>query len=149
MTTKTILKVNNIETTYENIGAYLGIKPASAHARIKRLRKVAGKDIKLTWELLERGSRNFVYRKKLPEKFECRNELRKQLLDRGIGFQELAKKIKTSRQHVDRVLGCVSDKNRYALTPEFVTRVCKVLKLDKLDTAYMHELGARENGWRF
>lgn len=149
MSKKLTILVDGSPRTFAQIGKYLGIKTNSANARVRRLQKTLGADVELTWELLERGSRNFVYRKKLPEKFECRNEIRKQLLDRGIGFQELANKMKTSRQHVNHVLGNVPDKSRYALTPDFVTRVCKVLKLDRMDTHYMHELGARENGWDF
>lgn len=141
------VKISKELFTFKDIADRLNIKPNSANARVRRLQRVLGRQ-ELTWQELEHGSRGFVYRKKLPAKYQCRNELRKQLVNKGISFQTLANRIGSTRQHVDRVLGS-NKKNTYKLTPAFVTRVCKVLDLDELDTAYMHELGARENGWEF
>lgn len=143
-----LVEIEGQRYTFRQLGERLRLKPNSANARLRRVQRVLGRD-KVTWQELERGSRGYVYKKKLPEQYECRNAIRRILVDRGIGFQEVADKIGSTRQHVDRVLGTPSKKNRYALTPQFVARVSTMLELDEVEAAELQELGAREAGWRF
>ncbi len=118
----------------------LRIKPNSVKARLKRRRA----DTPLSWEELESNGHAYVYRKKLPAKYVCRNALRKAMSDKGYSFLRLAKKIKSTKEFVNRVLG--HQPKNAALTPEFVRKVSIALSLD---VAEMQELGAQEVGWRF
>jgi hypothetical protein len=143
-----LIEIEGQRYTFRQMADRLKLKPNSANARLRRVQRTLGRQA-VTWQELERGSRGYVYKKKLPEQYECRNAIRRMLVDRGIGFQEVAKRIKSTRQHVDRVIGTPSKKNRYALTPQFVARISAMLKLDEVEAAELQELGAREAGWRF
>lgn len=143
------IKVEGAEYNIRQIGARIGLKPNSALARYRRLLRVTGRK-ELTWDDLKRGSRGYTYSRPLPKHLVCRNKLRELMRDKGFTSSSLAGAIGSTRQHVDRVLGSAArDRRRNALTPEFVTRVCKALGLDEHETALMHELGAQESGWLF
>lgn len=122
------------------IAARLKIKVNSVKARLKRRPSKEP----LTWDELESNSHAYVYRKKLPAKYVCRNSIRKAMSDKGWSFERLAKKIGSTKEFTNRVLG--HKPTDAALTPEFVRRVSVALGLD---VAEMQELGAQEVGWRF
>lgn len=138
--------VDGVPTTFKEISDRLGIKPNSANARIKRRQKITGRT-EFTWDELKRHGHGFSYKGKLPEKFICRNYIRKLMCDKGYSYVQLAKAMRTSDTFVARVLGKNADE--YALTPEFVWRVGVALKLNKDELHELQELGARENGWDF
>lgn len=141
------VKVNGTYCTMRYIGKILNILPNSANARVRRLQRTTGRT-ELTWDELKRGSRGYVYLAKMPRNFPCRNELRRKLSDRGMTFENLAERMGTTRGYVNRVLGRVAAKSRATLTPEFVQRCCEALELSPEAAALVHELGAREVGWR-
>jgi transcriptional regulator with XRE-family HTH domain len=145
---KAFVVVDGVTYDMKQLGAKLGVTPNAITQRLRRLKKVLGKS-EFTLDELERTTRGYVYKQKLPAQYVCRNQIRKICVERGYTFKQLAKKMRTKPQHVDRVLGAVHRKNRYALTPDFVTRAAKALGLPEEDRAELHELGAQENGWLF
>ena len=134
------LEVDGLPVHITDIAKRLGIKPNSVKARLKR-RPV---QTPLTWDELEDTGHAYVYRKKLPAKYVCRNALRKAMSDKGWSFKRLAKRIDSTKEFVNRVLG--HRPQDAALTPEFVRKVSIALGLDVEE---MQELGAQEVGWRF
>lgn len=141
--------VEDKQYTFKEIAARTGLKVNSANARYRRLCRILGTK-NPTWAQLERGTRGYIFVRRLPKKYVCRNALRAKLDAQGFNSTSLAAAIGSTRQYVDRVLGVRATLSRpNALTPEFVTRVCKVLRLDEHETALMHELGAQESGWQF
>ncbi len=142
-----LVHIDGSDYTMREIGKHLNILPNSANARVRRLQRTTGRT-ELTWDELKRGSRGYVYLAKMPRNYPCRNELRRKLSDRGMTFEHLAKRMGTTREYVNRVLGRVAAKSRATLTPEFVQRCCEALELSPEATAVVHELGAREVGWR-
>ena len=145
---KAFAVVDGVTYDMKQLGAKLNVTPNAITQRLRRLKKVLGKS-EFTLDELKRTTRGYVYKQKLPAKYVCRNRIRKLCVDKGFTFKELARRMRTKAQHVDRVLGAVHRKNRYALTPEFVSRAAKALELSAEDRADLHELGAREAGWRF
>lgn len=132
----------------QQLGAKLGVSANAITQRLRRLRRVLGKS-EFTLDELQRTTRGYVYKQKLPPKYVCRNHIRKLINDRGWTFEELARRMHTRRQHVNRVLGSVSRKNRHVLTPRFVSAAAYALGLSEEDRAELHELGAQESGWLF
>lgn len=145
---KAFVVVDGATYDMQQLGTKLGVTPNAITQRLRRLRRVLGKS-EFTLEELQRTTRGYVYKQKLPAKYVCRNRIRKLINDRGWTFEELARRMHTRRQHVNRVLGSVSRKNRYVLTPRFVSAAAHALELSEEDRAELHELGAQESGWLF
>jgi hypothetical protein len=145
---KAYVEVDGVKYDMVQLGAKLGVSANAITQRLRRLKRVLGKTT-FTLDELKRTTRGYVYKQKLPAKYVCRNAIRRVCNDQGLTFEELARRMRTKRQHVNRVLGSVSRKNRHRLTPEFVSRVAKALGLNAEEKAMLHELGAQESGWLF
>lgn len=141
-----LTEIDGTPYTFVQIGKRLKIKPASANARVKARQRAT--NTPLTWEVLEEIGHGFNYRKSLGPTYPCRNAIRREMSNQGWTYGRLAIATGYAHNTILRTVGAAGVNNRSPLTPAFVSAVAKALKLSKEKTHALHQLGARETGWK-
>ena len=94
---KAFVVIDGVQYDMQQLGTKLGVSANAITQRLRRLRRVLGKS-EFTLKELERTTRGYVYKQKLPAKYVCRNAIRRLCNDKGITYDELAALMGSSRQ---------------------------------------------------